>query len=113
MTIEIPSGPPGSTPVGSAEAAGEALGAAGKAAETGGATAVGADAIARIAAEVAAGEIGRSQAVERLLAEALGSDIAARAPAAVRAELAEVLEALIETDPHLQSLAAGIGPKTD
>ncbi len=68
------------------------------------------DAVERIAAELASGEIGRKEAVERLIGEVLGSHMVSAAPKAVREELAEVLDALIQTNPYLRSLSAAIGP---
>jgi hypothetical protein len=67
-----------------------------------------AGAVARIAEDVAAGRISRDEAVERILDEALGSDIVQAAPAEVRAEIAAALESLVATDPYLQSLVRGL-----
>ena len=68
-----------------------------------------ADAVAGIAADVAAGRISRDEAVERIVAEALSSDLVRAAPADLRAELAAALDSLIATDPYLKSLVQGLG----
>ena len=72
-----------------------------------------ADAVGRIAEQVAAGEIGRDEAVDLLLEQVLDSKMVEAAPSELRAELEAVLRDLIETDPHLKSLAAAIGPADD
>jgi hypothetical protein len=69
-----------------------------------------ADAVTRIAADVAEGRISRDEAVERIIAEALDSEMIHKAPSALRAEITQALEALVATDPHLQALVRGLGP---
>jgi hypothetical protein len=111
MSVKIPSGPPEGA---AAEAVGDAAGAVEGAEKASAAEAAGpaaADEIQRIAEQVAAGEIGREEAIRRIVGDVLQMDIVKDAPAEVGAELTEVLEALVETDPRLSSLAAMLGPK--
>jgi hypothetical protein len=68
------------------------------------------DAVTRIAEEVANGRISRDEAVARIVDEALGSDLVRAAPAETRAEIAAAIEALVATDPYLQSLVRGLAP---
>ena len=104
-----PAGPPGTRAadgvqdglIGHAEAAGGATPAPG---------AAGSDAVTRIAEDVAGGRISRDEAVDRIIAEALDSDLVRAAPSGLRAEITAALEALVATDPHLQSLVRGLGP---
>lgn len=67
------------------------------------------DPVTRIAEDLAAGRIDGDQAVERIIAETMDAKMVERAPETLRAELAETLRQLIETDPHLRSLARGLG----
>ena len=69
------------------------------------------DSVEQIAADVAAGSISREEAVDRLLANVLDSAMVQSAPEALREGLKEVLETLLESDPHLGSLIAAIGPR--
>lgn len=69
--------------------------------------------VERIAAQVVSGEIGRSEAIAQLVGEILDSKMLKTAPSELREELAEVLEAMLETDPYLKSLAAAIGGSID
>ena len=105
--ISAPLGPPETAAVESAAAAevdkAQALDAPTRAAES-----VAADAVTRIAEDVAAGRLSRDEAVERIIGEALGSDLVRKAPAEVRAEIAAALESLVATDPYLQSLVRGL-----
>ncbi len=71
------------------------------------------DAVSKIAEQVALGEIGRQQAIDQLLADVLGSKMIKAAPSEVSQELSEILKTLLDTDPHLKSLASILGPKTD
>jgi hypothetical protein len=66
------------------------------------------DAATRISEDVANGRISREEAVERIIDEALGSDLVRAAPAEVRAGIAAALESLVATDPYLQSLVRGL-----
>jgi hypothetical protein len=105
MDIRIPSGPPSTPDIPAADGAAAETAAAGA---SGGIGAAGADAVQRVAEDLAAGRISRDEAVDRLLADALGGEMVQAAPAEVRAEIAEALRALVETDPHLASLVAGL-----
>ena len=111
MSAKIPSGPPGSAPVDdvaeAAETAGEVV--EGRAPSE----VIGSDAVTRVAEELAAGRISGDEAVERVLAETLGSSMVAQAPAELRAELAAALRTLIDSDPHLRSLARALGARDD
>ena len=106
--IKIPSGPkPGAAvdaPTGVEDAvtqpAEQVEGTAGTAA---------ADPMTRIAEDLAAGRIDGDQAVERIISETMDAEMVKRAPDSLRAEIAQSLQALIETDPHLRSLARGLG----
>ncbi len=69
------------------------------------------DSVERIASDVASGRAGREEAVQRILAEVMGSNMVDGAPEELKRELESVLDALLEDDPHLQSLAAAIGPR--
>jgi hypothetical protein len=69
------------------------------------------DPVEQIARDVACGKIGRDEAVEQLLANVLDSKMVQAAPKALRQGLKETLETLLETDPHLGSLMAAIGPR--
>jgi hypothetical protein len=77
-------------------------------APTGAAESAAADAVTRIAEDVAAGRLSRDEAVERIIGEALGTDLVQAAPAEMRAEIAAALESLVATDPYLQSLVRGL-----
>ncbi len=108
MDIKIPSGPPEGQAIDAVE---DATKATQESAETQAASEVAPqDPVSQIAEQVARGEIGRDEAVDRILGEVLQADIVNAAPAEAREELGEVLRALLETDPHLKSLAAALGP---
>jgi hypothetical protein len=68
------------------------------------------DPIAQVASDVAAGKISRKEAVDRILADVLGSKLVAGVPASARADLENTLRMLIDEDPHLKSLCAAIAP---
>jgi hypothetical protein len=68
------------------------------------------DAVSKIAEQVAKGEISKTEAIESLMNEVLNSDIVKGAPDELRAELAEVLESMLDTSPYLRSLSAALGP---
>ncbi len=108
MDIKIPSGPPEGQAIDAVKDAAEATQ---ESVETQAASeVVPQDPVSRIAEQVARGEIGRDEAVDRILGEVLQADIVKAAPAEAREELSEVLRVLLETDPHLKSLAAALGP---
>lgn len=103
-----PTGPSGTpavegVPVGGAAAPGEVDAAAGAV------PSAPPDAVTRIAEDLAGGRITRDQAVERIIAEALDSELIRTAPGELRADVAHALEALLATDPYLQSLVRGLG----
>jgi len=106
--IKIPTGPKPTAPTDATTGVEE--GAAGPAEAVDGTDAApSADAVTRIAEDLAAGRIDGDQAVERIIAETMDSEMVKQAPETLRAELAETLRNLIETDPHLRSLARGLG----
>jgi len=109
MDIKIPSGPPAGQPVEAVEDPSKTAEAAGETSETQETAPVSADAVSKIAEQVAAGELSGDEAVELLLAEVLDSKMVQDAPASVKAELAEALRALVETDPYLGSLTSVLG----
>lgn len=106
--IKIPSGPRPGAPVDSAT---DIENGASQATEavSGAEVTPSTDAVIRVAEDLAAGRITGDQAVERLIAETMDSNMVQRAPAEVREELAATLDSLIKTDPHLRSLARGLG----
>lgn len=89
----------------------ESTDAAGASAETPGIQGTAGDSVEKIAADVLAGRVGREEAVQRILADVVGSEMVRGAPDELRQELESVLNALLEDDPHLQSLLAAIGPR--
>ncbi|MCP4605946.1 MAG: hypothetical protein GY847_36440 [Proteobacteria bacterium] len=111
MDIKIPSGPPEGRAVDAVKDASNAIDAADETSEAKEIASVATDEVSRIAEQVARGEIGRSEAVDRILAEVLDADIVKAAPKELREELSQVLTAQLETDPHLRSLVAALGPK--
>ena len=88
----------------------DSVDAAGGAEKTSDISGTGSDSVESIAADVAAGRVGREEAVQRILADVLGSKLVDGAPDELKRELESVLNALMEDDPHLQSLIAAIGP---
>ena len=114
MDIKIPGGAPEGKAVDAIEDAMESVEEAEAIAEVKPTSPQETDAITRIAEQVAASEIDRDQAVERIMEEVLNLDIVKGAPDEIRQEVLEVLGALLKTDPHLKSLAAALGsPKVD
>lgn len=110
--IKIPSGPKPGAPVDATTGVDE--GVSGVTEPAGGAEAPSStDPVTRIAEELAAGRIDGDQAVERIIAETMDAEMIKQAPETLRAELAESLKNLIETDPHLRSLARGLGASNE
>ncbi|MGD9128803.1 MAG: hypothetical protein PVH19_15610 [Planctomycetia bacterium] len=108
--IKIPSNPLES---GAIDAVNDAAESVSNTTETQGTASIagdGADSIDKIAADVAAGRIGQNEAVDRILADVMGTPMIAAAPESMRRELREMLENLLEDDPHLRSLRAAISP---
>jgi len=106
MSIKIPTGPPG--PVPTSEVSG--VQTTPESAEIDAAASAGStDPVMEIARELAAGKISPGQAVDRLIAQTMDSDMVSGAPKNMRESLEETLRAMIETDPHLRSLAAAMG----
>ena len=110
MSIKIPSGPVESKALDAAQDAAESIEGASKAAQAKGIESADTDAISSIARQVANGEITRAQAVERIMAQVLDTQMVKSAPQGMSEEIGEVLGALLETDPYLKSLAASMGP---
>ena len=108
--IKIPSGPVEGQVVEAAETVRESIESTAETGETARASGVSRDSVEEIAADVAAGKIGRAEAVDRILADVLGSEMVERAPEALRQELETVLQTILEDDTYLRSLAASIGP---
>jgi hypothetical protein len=104
MSIKIPSGPKETGPIDAAEEVRESIESIREASDTGDVPSAATDPIGKIAEKVAAGEIGRDQAIELLLSEVLNSNIAKSAPKEALGELEEVLRSALDTDPHLKSL---------
>jgi hypothetical protein len=71
------------------------------------------DPITRVAEDLATGRLDGDQAVDRILEEVMTEEFLLAAPAEVVAEVREVLEAMIETDPHLVDLSRFLGAKGD
>ena len=69
----------------------------------------GADGMTRIAALAEVGDVGPAEMADQLLGEALAMEMVRVAPAGVRAEIKEVLGAILETDPGLIALLHGTG----
>ena len=67
------------------------------------------DAIARIAEQVARGQITRNEAVEGIMATVMDNPAIQLVPNTIKDEIREVLQAMLETDPHLKSLVAALG----
>jgi len=110
--IKIPSGSKPGAPVDATAGVEDSATGAADAVEAGDA-ASSADAVTRIAEDLAAGRIDGDQAVERIISETMGSEMIKQAPDTLRAELAETLKNLIASDPHLRSLARGLGAAID
>ena len=108
--IKIPSGSVEGQAIEAAETVRESVESATESSETARTTGVDTDSVEQIAADVAAGKIGRPEAVERILADVFGSEMVKNAPAGLKEELETVLQTMLEDDPHLQSLVAAIGP---
>ena len=109
--FKIPGGPKESPSVDVVEDLRDAVETASRTTEVEASVTRGIDAVEQIAADVAAGSISREEAVDRLLANVLDSAMVQSAPKALREGLKEVLETLLESDPHLGSLIAAIGPR--
>lgn len=71
------------------------------------------DAVERVTVELRTGAISANQAVDRLVSLTLADPALAAAPAHVKAETAEVLRAMLETDPRLTALLARLGLRVD
>jgi len=69
------------------------------------------DPITRLAEALARGEITGDEAVERILEDVLSDEFLLGAPPQLAAEVREVLTAMVETSPHLSSLAASLGAR--
>ena len=67
------------------------------------------DPVMEIARELAAGKLSPGQAVDRLIAQTMDSGMVSGAPKDIREALEETLRTMIETDPHLRSLARAMG----
>ncbi len=109
MDIKIPGGPPQGAPTDAITDAAQAAEESTESAATQSTEAAETDAIAQIADQVAAGKLAPDEAVERILGEVLNSESIQAAPPEVRAELADALRTLIETDPHLSALTSVLG----
>ena len=111
MDIKIPSGPARGGPTDAVDGMSQAVDAAGDAAASVQeiAESAGSDAVSKIAEQVLAGKLSREEAVDRIVSEVMGSEIVKEAPPGIREEIAEILDALVATDPHLKSLISNIG----
>jgi hypothetical protein len=113
MGIEIPGGPAGADVLSGIGGTARPAGAAEAEAVDAVAGSSRGDAVARVAEDLAAGRIDGNEAVEILMAEVMEDAIVKAAPDSLRAELAEALAALLETDPHLKSLASSLGAEPE
>jgi hypothetical protein len=113
MSIKIPSGPKETGPVDAAEDVRESVESTAETPETKAANSTTLDPIGHIAERVAAGEIGRDQAIDLILSEVLNSNMLKAAPKEVLGELEEVLRAALDTDPQLTSLRSFLGTIDD
>jgi hypothetical protein len=111
MDIKIPSGPSQSQPLDAVNDSAQPIEGTRGTEQTAETTSVSTDPIAQIAEQVAAGAMERDQAIEAILNQVMDSKMVESAPKGAREELEEVLRALLDTDPHLQSLSAVLGPK--
>ncbi|MCU0662803.1 MAG: hypothetical protein MUC50_10825 [Myxococcota bacterium] len=68
-----------------------------------------AEAVARVTVELRTGALSPNQAVDRLVSLTLEDPALACAPSRMKSEIAEVLRAMLETDPRLTSLLARLG----
>ena len=108
--MKIPSKPLESGTIDAARDAQEAMSPMSETGRTAPVSHAGGDSIDKIAADVAAGKIGQSEAVDRILADVMGTPMVAAAPESMRRELEKMLKNLLEDDPHLRSLQAAICP---
>ena len=69
------------------------------------------DPIALLARQIEAGAVTPQQAIEQVVHLILNEEGAAALPPAVRAEVRAALESLVEDDPYLAELLAGIGAR--
>jgi len=114
MDIKIPTGPKENQAIEAVEDAKDAIEETVSAEPAKAVSPVALDVVSKIAEQVALGEIGRQQAIDQLLADVLGSKMVKAAPSEAGQELSEILKALLDTDPHLKSLASVLGlPKND
>lgn len=66
------------------------------------------DPVARIASQLANGTLSKGEAIDQLLAHTMGGSSVKIVPESIKAEIEEVLRAMLETDPHLKSLVAAL-----
>ena len=71
------------------------------------------DAVERIASQLIEGTLTKKEAIEQLLAQTMGTQTVQALPDDIQAEIMDVLQAMLETDPHLKSLVAALGPDED
>jgi hypothetical protein len=69
------------------------------------------DPIALLARQIEAGAVTPQQAIEQVVHLVLNEQGAAGLPPAVRAEVRAALESLVEDDPYLAELLAGMGAR--
>ena len=69
------------------------------------------DPVALLARQIEAGAVTPQQAIEQVVHLVLNEEGAAALPPAVRAEVRAALESLVEDDPYLAELLAGIGAR--
>ena len=99
----------GAAPEGAGAAFRKAVDAQGTAGATSGAASARETEIAAIAAEIKAGALDPSAAMERLVQRALSSGAASTLPPAQKERLAELLRAQLAEDPTLQALQRDLG----
>jgi hypothetical protein len=106
MSIKIPTGPSGAVPT--SEISGVHTSPESKEIDATASTGS-TDPVMEIARELAAGKISPGQAVDRLIAQTMDTDMVSGAPKNMREALEKTLRTMIETDPHLRSLARAMG----
>lgn len=109
MTIKIPTGPGKTGGVETVKDVADTLESQEGVVPGGEVPQVDQDAIARIAEQVAKGQITRTEAVETIMATVMDNPAIQSVPDAIKNEIREVLQAMLETDPHLKSLIAALG----
>jgi len=110
MEIKIPGRPAGSSEIEAVKEGAEAIEGRENVGDVGEIAPPQQDTVTRIASQLADGTLTKAEAVEQLLAHTMGSGAVQSVPEHIRSEIEDVLHAMLETDPHLKSLVAALGP---